>query len=88
MEHASWQPGLQLLSDVHPGRITAQDASSPTALQWMPHKFVMRGFRANTTSLTVGSKQQCYKVVHGSHVYCDVHTHTTCMILLQYSRRA
>ena len=48
----------------------------------------MRGFRANSTSLTVGSEQQCYKILCDSLAICDVHTHNICIMVLQSLRGA
>ena len=46
VEHASWQLRSELFSDVHPGRITAQNASESAVMQWLPQESEMRGFCA------------------------------------------
>ena len=66
MEHVSWQLRSELLSDVHPGRITAQHALKPAVMQRLPQESQMRGFRANSTSLNEGSRQQCQQSLYDS----------------------
>ena len=66
VEHASWQLRSELLSDVHPGRITAQNVPESAVMQWLPQESEMRGFRAKSTSLNEGSRQQCQQTLYDS----------------------